>query len=205
MSFVEVLIVMGILGVVLSVMYQALIPALRGLNRTSADTDTQQAVVIASEKIREELRLSTPYSITNTGNAISFLSPKTPLPSAVTVDLYGANVVDGECEIPDVVWRKYLVVYFHQQSSTIRMKELPITPTSVVRKLVPASLSTYAADGQYKESVMARNIYNVDFYVPRFPCVMVDVVAYKTHTGLDLSKARPESYSRVVHEILPQN
>gem|GEM_PF-1653076 len=206
MTLVEVLIAMGILGIIMAVMYETLIPSLRGLNRTSADTEVQQSAVVAGEKIREKLKLSTPYSITNTSKAISFLSQDRPISSSsVNPSADPTHFSDTQVIAQDIYWRKLEIIYFDKPSSTIRCKEIALSPTNQkVWKLTFSGVSYFKAQN-LPESVIARNIYNADFYIPRYPCVMVDVVAYKTHQGLDFTRKRDESKARIVNEILPQN
>ncbi|MHC9540004.1 MAG: type II secretion system protein [Vulcanimicrobiota bacterium] len=206
MTLVEVLISMGILGIIMAVMYETLVPSLRGLNRTSVETEVQQSAVIAGEKIREKLKISTPYSITNTSKAISFLSQDRPI-STSTVDPSSdsANFSNSGVIAKDIYWKKFEIIYFDKPSYSIRCKEIALSPTNQkVWKLTSAGVNHFKAEN-LPETVIARNIYNADFYIPRYPCVMVDVVAYKSHTGLDFTKKRNESKARIVSEILPQN
>jgi len=206
MTLVEVLISMGILGIIMAVMYETLVPSLRGLNRTSVDTEVQQSAVVAGEKIREKLKISTPYSITNTSKAISFLSQDRPI-STSTVDpsADSANFSNSGVIAKDIYWKKFEIIYFDKPSYSIRCKEIALSPTNQkVWKLTSAGVNHFKAEN-LPETVIARNIYNADFYIPRYPCVMVDVVAYKSHTGLDFTKKRNESKARIVSEILPQN
>lgn len=206
MTLVEVLISMGILGIIMAVMYETLVPSLRGLNRTSVDTEVQQSAVIAGEKIREKLKISTPYSITNTSKAISFLSQDRPISSSILdPSADSANFTNTGVVAKDIYWKKMEIIYFDKPSYSIRCKEIAISPTNQkVWKLTSAGVNHYKAEN-LPETIIARNIYNADFYIPRYPCVMVDVVAYKSHTGLDFTKKRNESKARIVSEILPQN
>lgn len=206
MTLVEVLIAMGILGVLMAVMYETLVPSLRGLNRTSADTEVQQSAVVAGEKIREKLKLSTPYSITNTSKAIGFLSQDRPVgTSTVNPSMDSENFSDTTVTAKDIYWKKFEIVYFDKPSYTIRCKEIALpTKNQKVWKLTISGINHYKAEN-LPETVLARNIYNADFYIPRYPCVMVDVVAYKSHTGLDFTRKRDESKARIVSEVLPQN
>lgn len=206
MTLVEVLIAMAILGVLMAVMYETLVPSLRGLNRTSADTEVQQSAVVAGEKIREKLKLSTPYSITNTSKAIGFLSQDRPAGgSTVNPSMDSVNFSDTTVTAKDIYWKKFEIVYFDKPSCTIRCKEIALpAKNQKVWKLTISGINHYKSEN-LPETVLARNIYNADFYIPRYPCVMVDVVAYKSHTGLDFTKKRGESKARIVSEVLPQN
>ena len=210
MTLLEILIAMGVLGFVLAVMYEALIPAIRGLKRNSADTETQQSAVVAMEKIREGVRLTTPYSITvykSTLNprqtAIGFLSARHPLVSGTIVDssLYSDTKVVSE----GIYWEKFDIIYLDPDKSMLKLKEIPIGSTNEVIRLKSEGMRQYIENGSLHEQTVAQNIYSIDFYSPRFPCILVDVMSNKFHMGLDMTGKRKESKSRVVQEIMPQN
>jgi len=199
-SLIEVLISMVLLGLILSVVYAAMVPSMKTWRKVNDDAETQQSAMIASDKVFRDLFLTNTYTITiisSPVSAISCLSENSPQYPATT-SVTAGDQIDLNRETPPIKWKKYVIFYHDPAGQLLKRKEVPYPASSSLKRLTETALLKYISSSEYPVTVVARNIKAMYFKYAWFPNISVDITALLPTVG----KARE---TRFYFEINPKN
>lgn len=198
-TIVELLVGATLLMVLMTMVYQVLAPSMRQVKKAEADTETQQAVLVALDRVFVSLRLSDSRSVTILAEppAIAFLSPRPPTTPALpplAPTMYGLAGAD----MTPVVWRSFEVLYHDAARGLLLGKQAPYSGLGEVARMTPPQVQAFLADLRYPARPVARNLKVVQFSRPRPPAVLIDV----TSVVAAADKARE---TRLRLQVAPRN
>jgi len=220
-SLIEALISMVILGFLLVVVYKAFVPSMAHFRKANDQTMTEQNALSAYQKLFTELTLSDPASITITSaptKSISFLSFAdlsftTNGPAATPGDLLGyedeVNKVGAEVYTDSIKWKKFVILYpgycmaGNRRIYAILKKEVPYLSSpydTEVHRLSSTAVQSIINDNSYPAYVLCRDIREVNFTMPNYPSVTIELISI--HRYFDKDK---EASSRYIFTVTPRN
>lgn len=198
-TLVEVLVAASLLLVLMTMVYQVVAPSMRLINKAESDTETQQAVLLALDRIFVALRLTDPRSVTVMTNpaGVAFLSPRPPAQAglpALTDTMYqlaGVNTAPA-------TWRLFEVLYHDATRGLLLRKQAPYPGGTQVARMTPVQVQTFLADPRYPVRTVGRNVKRLRISRPRPPGVLVDATSVIETTG------KPRE-TRLLLAIAPRN
>lgn len=183
-TLVEVLVGSALMAVLMTMVYQVLSPSMRSIQRAEARVETQQAALLALDRIFFDLRLSDPRSVTLLASppAIAFLSPRPPSRSGLPpLDTMMYRLAGADTR--PVTWRTFEVLYHDADQRLLLSKEAPYPGGFEVALMTPQQVQLLLEDPRYPARVAARNLQIIRFSRPRPPGILVDVVSEVTALG----------------------
>lgn len=187
-TLIEVLIATGILLLLLGMLYNTLIPAIKICYKTEAESTTQQQAILGQSKIFREIIYSNSASLTilktNEGagyDAISFISLEAPRTSAPFVS--NSILEDTGFDADPIIWRKFVIFFKNKDSNLIMRKEIPCINTTKVMKIRGNFLVSQIEDDKYKSQVVARGAESLKFSTVDYPSVDVDIKTQARYSG----------------------
>ena len=200
-------------------------------------SQTQQSALVAYQKLFALVSETNPRSITITDapsslytKSLSFLSHQ-PITTGASGDIPMTDMMDQHTTSDGIIWQKFIIIYPGTYTTTINgsqrqikvlyYKEIPFNPSvsstfakSMVYRILPDRVQSYINNTSYPARVLAVDIDDVDFSLPRYPAVLIDMQSSR-YTGIqrvrkatDLS--RPQDYTyvegeRYMFSIFPRN
>ncbi len=215
-TLIEALIAMAIVGLLLVIVYKAFVPSMEKFKKADAQTEAQQNALVAYQKVFSELSLTCPESITITTSpikSISFLSFRDPSIHPVGPPISDSDIAThGEIN-PSIEWKKFVIIYPGEATApagnkvkVLYKKEIPYTKGNAIYFIKSDRVPFYINDSRYAEKVIAQHIQDVNYAMPKYPGVLIEIISTK-RTGVAQrthGKARYESM-RFVFTIYPRN
>lgn len=198
-TLIEVLVAASLLLVLMSMVYQVLAPSMRLVNKAEADTETQQAVLLALDKVFVALRLTDPRSITVLSDppGVAFLTPRAPVRSGLPALTDTMYTLAGADTAP-ATWRAFEVLYHDVPGERLLQKQAPYPGGSQVARMTPSQVEAFLADTRYPARTVGRNLKRLRISRPRPPGVLVDATSVVQTAG------RPRE-TRLVLAVAPRN
>jgi len=150
----ELLVAMGLTGLVLSLVYPVLYGTMRAINRADADTQSQQKAVLLVEKFFADFASTSrsSLSVIESLPAASFLSQKpVTVPSLPNLQANSDYFPSGADSYP-IVWRKFVAMTFDAPSSQLQRLEFPYTGGTFLACIKPDQLAHLLADHRFQSS-----------------------------------------------------
>lgn len=208
---------MAILGLLMVVVYKAFIPSMDHFRRVNDQTKTEQSALVAYQKLFGDLTLSNPSTVTITSSptkSLSFLSfsdlISTNNGSPVTsADLLGyddeTNKTGVQKYTNEITWKKFVIIYpgTTMAASTrvpvLLKKEVPYNLDHEIHRLEADAVQRIINDGSYPAYVLSRDISTINFTIPSYPAVTIEVIAFEQ------TRFKKSESSRYIFVVNPRN
>lgn len=222
-TLIETLISTVILGILLFLVYQSFVPSIRKVKIADAKSQAQQNALVAYQKIFDEISVSNPKSLTigevtiagKKRDCIAFLSYKPFVDSGAAtqspppdIDMHNQYTT-----VPSITWTKFVIIYTGQVTApagnkvnVLLKKEIPYNKGAQVWRLKKEKVDEYVLSGMYAPYVMATNVVDASFYVPRYPSVTIDISSTRDPEVSQLKKDAINLESeRFIFSVFPRN
>ncbi|MBI3927783.1 MAG: prepilin-type N-terminal cleavage/methylation domain-containing protein [Armatimonadetes bacterium] len=179
-TLIELVVGAALLSLLLTMLYQTLVPTLKEVKRSEVDIDTQQAVALALNRLHAEASYSSPLSATIIQNppCASYLSidpagepgrPPLPTDQYQLLGLYTAPLR----------WQKFVLWYYDADARTLNRKEIPYRSADALSlaHIEPDHLPGLIDSTDYSSRAVARGIERVVFGMLRPPLLSIDVTS----------------------------
>lgn len=150
----EILVAMGLLGLLTGLVYPVMYATVRAMQRSDADVRSQQKAVLLIQKFFAD------FAYTNRGSmmtlesppAASFLSREdlrenTGLPPLVADDDY----VSSRTQCDPVVWRKFVLLYLDKPSHQLQRLDLAYPGGTFLGCMTPVQLNRLVTNPSYTD------------------------------------------------------
>jgi type II secretory pathway pseudopilin PulG len=216
-TLIEALISMAILGLLLIVVYKAFIPAMDHYRKANEQTKTEQSALVAYQRLFADVTLTNPSTITITDSptkSLSFLSFSDKVSSTNNYAISNADLLGYDDETnktgtqkytSEITWKKFVIIYpGSTMAGSLRIpvllkKEVPYTLDHEIHRLSPAAVQRIINDGSCPTYILSRDIATVNFTMPKYPSVTIEVLAFEE------TKYKKSESSRYVFVVNPRN
>lgn len=150
----ELLVAMGLTGLVLSLVYPVLYGTMRAIHRADADTQSQQKAVLLVEKFFADFASTSRSSLTVIESlpAASFLS-QSPMTVASLPNLQAnTDYFPSGANSHPIVWTKFVAMAFDAPRSQLQRMEFPYSGGSFLACIKPDQLTRLLSDNRYQAS-----------------------------------------------------
>lgn len=174
MTLIEVSLAGALLALLLLASFTVMRSGLRSWSRMDVDLDMFQAMRTASDRWTRDFRETSLPTVSVTSLTAAFGSARND---------QGVFITDTPVTQP--IWQRYVLYYLDASDSTLRRREIPITPPSKEPGQL-ASVGTYCALGK----VMLRNVQSVRFALDSTLCSLELAVRQTSYGAPDGQTAR---------------
>jgi len=170
LSLPEIIVASAVLGLLTTMAFGVLVPALHGVHKAERDVESQQAAVMALDKLFHQAAFSDQRSVTifedDERTILSFLSADPP--GVTGTAPLPANFIQtsGQSSAP-IVWQKFWVLIYDKAEDTLTVREYPYAGASELAALNKATLSDVLLEAPAVERVLGRGITEFQAVVTR--------------------------------------
>ena len=207
-TLLELVITFGILGLLLSAVFQVFVPGLRVFMIGKDRAEVQCNVMVALKRISRELETSSnnsvtinsddDYSVTGESHAISFLSAYKESGTTCSIALdYKTSTIP--------IWQKYIVYYYDRNSGQLRRLVIPLAEETTIASPISSEDLQTAIDNANMSAtygVVTKDISNMSICRTSPYVVRIEITSSKKGMGLVGSKVEEMTCFK---EIFPHN